>query len=279
MEQKPERLIGGLALASAALIIALIGIVFAVSRSRGVSYSVVFGKGKNLKAGDRVQLNGIDIGEVRGVELDRSGEKVTVEIKVHAAHKNKVLADSTAYIANMTFPNVSGQMVVEIYNSPAGGPPMEAGSVIQGKDSPLELKAWQLRGKLSQWGEELEAARRELSRGPEAEAEAPRVVEPSPKDLAERSAPGAGRDTAEVVAKLTRFLRELGRVTADQLDRVLEEWKRLRAEVGPLIERMREAGREVVVERLKKLIEEIERTLQDLMKSRQESPGEGPVQT
>ena len=59
-------------------------------------------------------------------------KKVYVKLKIQPEHREKVLANSTAYIADSTLVNVSGQKVVEVYNSANGGGPMRQNARIRG---------------------------------------------------------------------------------------------------------------------------------------------------
>lgn len=157
-----ERWAGVLFLLFSVGVIVFIAVVLGSAGSRDLRYTVVFDAGKDAKVGDRVQLNGVDVGQVQDVKLVRKGEAVEVRLKIAAEHKAKISAHSTAYIANSTTLNVSGQKVIEIYNSSTAAAPMPPNAVVEGKDSLLELNAWRLKEKASEWGDSLAKAGRDL---------------------------------------------------------------------------------------------------------------------
>lgn len=175
MAMSPERKAGIFFSVAVVAILILITVVLSTSRARGFEYTVVFEDGQGLQKGDPVQLNGVDIGVVRDVKLDRTGESIHVDLEIAREHREKIKTNSTAYIRDATFPNVSGQKVVEVINSTEPSPPLPARSVVIGKDSIAEVKAWQFAEQVGTWSEQLrgmvddlsEAAKSGFQRGKE----------------------------------------------------------------------------------------------------------------
>lgn len=185
MAMSPERKAGILFSVAVAAILILIAVVLSTSRARGFEYTVVFEDGQGLQKGDRVQLNGVDIGVVRDVKLDRTGESINVHLEVDREHREKIKTKSTAYIRDATFPNVSGQKVVEVINSSEDSPPLPPKSVVIGKDSIAEVKAWQFAEQVGTWSEQLRGMVDDLSEAAKSGFERGKEKLTPPKDRAE----------------------------------------------------------------------------------------------
>jgi hypothetical protein len=172
----PERKAGIIFSVAVIAILALIGVMLSTSRARGFEYTVVFKDGKGIRKGDRVQMSGVDIGAVRSVTLDRTGDSINLLLEIDRDHREKIRADSTAYIRDATFPNVSGQKIVEVINSTQPSPPLEPRSVVMGKENIAEVKAWQFRDQVGTWSEQVrgimenlgESAKAGIERGRES---------------------------------------------------------------------------------------------------------------
>lgn len=159
-----ERWAGVIFIAAAFAIILLIVFTLGSSSSRSLRFTALFSEGKGLKIGDKVHMSGVAIGEVDHIELSRSGDRVAVRLKITPEHREKVLANAIAYIADPTLPNVSGQKVVEIYNDSTPSGPMQNQATIDGKDSIFELKAWQIGGQVEEWGKSMVTASEDLKK-------------------------------------------------------------------------------------------------------------------
>lgn len=251
-----ERRAGVLFMGATIAILALIAIILATSRAAAFHYTVVFGKGKLLKVGDRVQLNGVDIGEVDRVELSRSGETVSVRIEIASEHREKVRTRSTARIHDVTLVNVSGQKIVEIVNSPVPSDPMPEGAVIEGKDSLLALQMWKMAEKM---GEDVQGAAKVLGEGAKGAAESAREFARSEEFKA-------------AMKKLIDFLAEAGEKGAEGIVALLEQWESIQQEIVPLLERLKEEGKVAIVEQFKRLMEEIQRQLGEFEQLKREKP-------
>lgn len=265
MSMSHERRTGLLFAGAVVCVLAFVIVAFVASGTQGLRYTVVFQKGKGLRVGDRVQMNGVDIGEVDSVKLDRSGQSVSVRVKVDKEHRDKVQKDSTAYIASPTLPNVSGQKIVQVFNDRNPSPPMPDGSVIMGKDGLMELKAWQLRGQIEDWSEQIKAAGKELS---EAAGKGTQNLKEGAKDYA------GSPEVKGLMEKLTAFLATLPEKGRQSMDKVMEEWERLKKEIGPALDRMKEMGRTLVHDKLKHLVDQIEKEIRDLGESMKRAPAE-----
>lgn len=162
MDTSRERKIGAAVFGVGVLILVLIVFFLGTSGSRALRYKISFRSAENLKVGDRVQMSGVDIGEVDRVDLAPDGKSVAVQVKIGAGHREKILADSTGIIASPSTINVSGQKIVEIHNSTRPSAPMQNGQTVEGKDNSFELTAWQLKGKVQDWSESLSKATKDL---------------------------------------------------------------------------------------------------------------------
>lgn len=261
MEMSTERRTGILFIVTVAVILALLLIVFVSSRSKGFQYTVVFDKGKGVRVGDIVQMNGVDIGEVDAVDFP-TPEKVHVRLKIDKAHKDKVYLESTAYIRDANFPNISGQKIVEVINAPGGSmAPMPADSVVEGKDSRIELWTWQGKEKIQEWAGDLETVAKDLGEGAKSALQGTRELQET-------------EQAQTLIQKLTEFLFSLGAKGAGAVATMLEKWNTLKAEVGPFLEKMKEGGKDALVETFQKIIEGIEDFLNELREAQQGSEGE-----
>ncbi len=163
MPMSSERKAGIFFTVAVIALLALIVGILSTSRARGFEYTVVFDDGKGLQKGDHVQLNGVDIGIVREVRLDRTGESIQIDLEIDHEHREKIKHNSTAYIRDATFPNVSGQKVVEVINSAEPSTPLPAKSIVMGKNSLAEVKAWQFKEQVGTWSEQLRGMAEDLS--------------------------------------------------------------------------------------------------------------------
>lgn len=189
MAMSPERKAGIVFSAAVVGILILIAVVLSTSRARGFEYTVVFDDGQGLQKGDQVQLNGVDIGVVRGVKLDRTGEAIHVDLEIAREHREKIKTNSTACIRDATFPNVSGQKVVEVFNSANPSPPLPARSVVMGKESIAEVKAWQFAEQVGTWSEQLREMVDDLSEAAKSGFQRGKEKLRPPKDQAEEDWP------------------------------------------------------------------------------------------
>jgi phospholipid/cholesterol/gamma-HCH transport system substrate-binding protein len=94
-------------------------------------------EGAGLAAGDKVILQGVQVGEVTGLEFDDTGA-VRVALKIYGVHAPRVRAGTEAVLVP---PPVMGASLVRL--SPGSGEPLPAGSVIPAKlaASPMDSMA------------------------------------------------------------------------------------------------------------------------------------------
>lgn len=227
MPMSPERKAGIIFAVAVVAILGLIGLMLGTSRARGFEYTVLFRDGKGLRKGDRVQMNGVDIGLVRAVELDRDGASIRVDLEIDREHHVKIQTNSTAYIGDPTFPNVSGQKIVEIVNSARPSPPLPAKSVVMGRESLAELKAWQFSEQVGTWSEQLrgmvkdlsDAARSGFQRGREALPRRPDSGDPGEWEHQENPpAPDGGNSIASTPEDETSYGPEIAAAPPSETD-------------------------------------------------------------
>lgn len=300
-----ERWAGVIFIAALATVLLLMAYVFGSTSSRSLRYTALFSEGKGLRVGDRVQLRGVDIGEVDHVENSAADDQVAVRLRIFPDYRDRVLANSTAFIAASAMPNDSGQMIVEVLNSTTPAPPMQNQAVIEGKDNLFEVKAWQLSGQVEEWGKNLVAASEDLRKSAKRLAddareaagniaegvtesiregmeealqngfggEGPSSVPPvntkrgdAPTSPSLRLA-NPGLDATQIAEKLNEFLRELGESGSKKFTELAEKWNEIQAQLGPKIEELARSGKEFLGKQLEHLMEEIERQMEELEKN------------
>ena len=248
---KPEMKIGWWVIVGIALAALAVVAIFSAREVGRLHYTIVFKDGKNLQPGDRVQLSGVDIGIVRSVELVGPPYSINVAVRIDGEHAAKVLADSTAIIRNVAIPNVSGQMIVEVYNSNSTppAPPMQDGSTIKGQEGLIGLKAWQLKGKIGAAGDDISAA---VGLASEALGEITGEIQ----QLA------TSPEVKQAVGDLRDFLKQMQQQGIAAADQLRAEWPALKARLAPAIEQIKTLGRDYLSTEIEQMIQQIESTLQ-----------------
>ena len=103
---------------------------------RGLRFQLEFEDGANLKAGDSVYMQGVDVGEVLDVDLTTE-RKVRVAVRLSDRFKVLVPSEAQFLIASDKF--IFGKKSV-VVNAPAGpGTPVHEGQVIKGVEGYTEL--------------------------------------------------------------------------------------------------------------------------------------------
>ncbi len=246
-----ERKIGWGILAAAALAAVIAVGMFLAHESASLYFTLVFDDAKGLQAGDRVQLNGVDIGVVKVVQLHTDpSPRVDVRVKIEPEHAEKVRADATAIISSTSFPNVSGQKVVEIHNSETQppAPPMQDDAVVYGQNGALGLQAWKLKQSLSSGADSL---MKQVGALGEQAAEL----------AAELSEMATSPQVQEAIGELRGFLATMKEEGKQALAELEAKWPELKRQIEPVLNELRDFGREYIAEQIRALIEEIERTL------------------
>lgn len=280
-----ERRIGLGLLATGVIGILIVIAIVAIAGGGALQYTIVFDDAKGLQAGDKVQINGVDVGTVKSVKLVNN-ERVDVVVKIAPDQAARVRSDSSAFIANVSLPNVSGQKVVEILN-PTGepAPQMKRDSEIKGVDSLLDLQMWKIKHKLGDAADKLSEkigdaaqslkentvpARQKLRESGEQLAAAVREKSgewsAKLKDVGGQiekgvSDPQVREMFQQIKNKLDEFIgsiREKGAVAVDEL---LQQWKTLKPQIESMLEQLKELGQKYVVETFRQVMNEIEQVL------------------
>lgn len=101
--------------------------------SQDTEVNVNFTQFQDLKSGDPVKLNGVEIGEVVAVENLDQGVEVVLELD---PEKSETLTTSSAAMV-ITEP----ERYLELYANTTGAP-LESGAQIQGLNNPVDLATW-----------------------------------------------------------------------------------------------------------------------------------------
>ncbi|MEN6624928.1 MAG: MlaD family protein [Candidatus Sumerlaeia bacterium] len=282
-----ERRIGLGLLATGVIGFLIVILVLVIAQARALTYTVVFEDAKGLQKGDKVQINGVDVGTVKSVKLiSNEPPRVDVVVRVNSDQAAKVRSDSTAFISNVSLPNVSGQKVVEILNPKGeGAQPMKDGSQIIGVNSLIDLQIWKVKQGLGNAAENLsetigEAAEAiKESAGPATQKlseQGSKLTEALRAKTKEWSARlrDAGRQMKEgatspeartlyqqILEKIERFIalmREKGALAVDEL---MKQWANIKTEIGPMLEKLRALGQKYVVDTFNQTISEIDQAL------------------
>ncbi len=260
-----ERRVGLVLLIGCILVVGVFAAIFIAREASSLYYTIVFNDAEGLQVGDPVQVNGVDIGVVKSVELQTQPEpRIDVRVKVYPKHIEKVLADSTAIISAVSFPNVSGQKIVEIHNSGSDPPakPMQEDAEINGMNSKVALLLWKgkeklvgspdgLKEKAKAMGSKLKKIKKDVGEM----AKAPRVK--------------------ELFKELADFIKQLRTKGAERLDELMERWPQIKQKLDEVLKQLVEFGREMIADKLRNLAEEIESMLEHLRQDREE-PAQKP---
>lgn len=234
-----------------ALVAALVAVaVFSAGAAGRLNYTIVFEDGKGLQVGDRVQLSGVDIGVVRGVELVVPPGRIDVAVRIDAKHAEKVRADSTAVIRNVSIPNVSGQMIIEVFNSGTTPPaaPMQDGATIKGQEGMLGVKAWQLRNKIGAASGEMGVMVGEARQSLEDFSDEVGRLARSP-------------ELQQAISELRGFVEKMSQQGSEAAQQLRAEWPGLKAKIEPIINQIKDLGSNKIPAEMDRMMKQIERTL------------------
>lgn len=235
-------------------VVVLFGLTALISHQhRSLNYTILFEDAKGLSPGDRVQMNGVNIGVVEQVVLGDPSEKVRVGVQIDPEHAEKIQAHSTAIIRGVSMVNVSGQHDIEVINAPdtdSKTPPMKDDTVVEGQDSLLELKLWQLRQTVTEPGFFSEKAK---SLRESAESLGDQI-----RDLAKDP------EIRRTLDQLIQFMKQLRSASLEHLERLQREWPELRQRVQRMMQKLEQLGREQLAEQFRGLLEEINRLLEQM---------------
>ena len=234
-------------LVSLFILLAILGaiIAFAVWQSRGLDFTLHFEDAKGIRAGDPVVLSGVPIGQVKKVTLVGEDD-VRVAVRVDEEHSEKVLTGSTAVITSMSFPNVSGQKVVEIHNpSDPVAEPLADDAEVEGRNGMFDLKAWEIEQRIGDLGGKLSEQSKVLAKKIEIMAEELKEIPESP-------------EAQEALRKLEEFSKDLEIKGREKFSELSEQWEDWSQDLAPLLEEWKIRGREKAAEVLEKARQKME---------------------
>jgi ABC-type transporter Mla subunit MlaD len=104
--------------------------------AKGLRFQLQFEDGANLKAGDSVYMQGVDVGEVLDVDLD-ADRKVKVAVKLTDRFKGLVSAEAQYFIASDKF--IFGKKAVLVMPPAGPGTPVREGQLIKGVEGYTEM--------------------------------------------------------------------------------------------------------------------------------------------
>jgi hypothetical protein len=245
-----ERKVGICILAAGLLLLLIFMGAFVAHEINTLYFTIVFEDSRGLKSGNSVQISGVEIGVVKWVSLVET-DRVEVRVKIHPKHTELVRQDATAIISNVSFPNVSAQKIVEIVNS-GSDPPMPVmmkDEVINGMNGNLELLTWKTRGKLGKSGDKARNATNLLVDKAKSFSKNARKFSESPQ-------------FGEALKKLMDFIGVMKNKGISAVDELKEKWPRLKESLQPVMQELQQYGRDYLVNEMKQLMKNIERTLE-----------------
>ena len=101
--------------------------------SKGLEVDVDFTEVQDLKSGDPVKFNGVEIGEVSAVDTLDQGVKVALELDPEKSES--LTTSSAAMVINQS------ERYLELYAN-AVGEPLQSGAQLQGLNNPVDLATW-----------------------------------------------------------------------------------------------------------------------------------------
>lgn len=259
-----ERRIGAGLLAAAVFIILAVGAVFVSRESRALYYTVVFKDAKGLQPGDRVEMSGVNIGVVKWVELKTAPNQINVRLKIDPQYAEQVRLNSTAVIRDVSFPNVSGQRVVEVVNADGTpGPPLPRNSIVRGVGGPLDLQLWKMRGKM-------EGSGGAMARRLEALSATAKEMTEQVKQFA------ASPQVREAIQTLRAYMLEMVDKGRSGVAYLQEQWPKVKEKVMPVLRDLEMVGKKHVAEELQQMVRQIETTLDEWKRDARENLAPSP---
>jgi ABC-type transporter Mla subunit MlaD len=242
----------GLVLFVTIIFIALAATAIVVTReSRALYYTVIFKDAKGLQPGDRVQMNGVNIGVVKWVQLNTQPTQIHVRLKIDPQYAQQVRMNSTAVIRDVSFPNVSGQRVVDVINpeTDTPTPPLPRYAVVRGVNGAVDLQVWKLRKHFNGAGDAMAQAIGVLG-------ETARELGDSMQQIA------ASPQVRQAVQDLRAFMHEMTVKGRAGLAYLQAQWPKIREELAPVMKELEALGRRHVVDELQHMVRQIEQTLE-----------------
>ena len=245
-----ERKAGIYILISGVLLFLIAMIAFIAHRENTLYFTIVFEDARGLKAGDSVQISGVDIGVVKWVKLVESG-RVELRVEIPPEHTELVRQGDTAIISDVSFPNVSGQKIIELINSYSRPrmPVMKSNETIKGMNSRLELITWKTRRKIG-------TDRIKTGNTTSLLVDKIKAFMNSIKDFSVLP------EHRESLNNLTGFIEMMKEEGIAALDDLRGEWPVLKESFQPVLRELQEYGQGHLVAEIKKLMDNIEGTLE-----------------
>lgn len=242
----------GVTLLGAGLLIALTALaIYLAHETSTLRYTVIFNDAKGIRPGDRVQMNGVDIGVVQWRKLQNSQPpQVDVRLKIDPEYAGQIRANSTAIVRDVAFPNVSGQRVIEVVNADVAppAPPLPNDAIVYGVNGSLELQMWKLKHQFRNAGDAAAQTIGVLAENIHKLGDTIGQIAASPK-------------TQQVIRDLQGFLKEMneqGRQAAAELKR---RWPDLERKLQPVLRELHDFGHNYLAEQIRQIMAQIEQTL------------------
>jgi ABC-type transporter Mla subunit MlaD len=217
--------------------------------SRDVPVSTVLEETGGLRAGDKVYLDGREVGSIDSIETAGQTPGVAIDISLYPEHAVLVQEDAVAYVPLESPP------MLRLVNPAKTAPPVAPGGRLKGL-SALELTIWQVSDAAGQASSLMEALALRIDDYFESEEwrQARAQLDTEMSELAASS-----KATAERVAEeLAQLIESLTEAAADRADEVGEEITRIKKE----IRRLEAEGHEELAESLRRLLERVEEMAQ-----------------
>lgn len=280
---KSRELRAGLVIAGGLAVVALVVLAIALAaQTRALTYTLYFDDARGLKTGDRVMLGGVSIGVVKEIRLQTQPTRIDVDVRINPKYADKVLLGSTAKIKDRSWPNVSGQMIVEILNPPGDepSPPMEKDAEIPGLNSVGDEVKWKIKHKFSDLPGNFLEMREAIA---EKTGDFKRSLGEKAGDL--KTQYEAVKNDPRVIAaieKLMAFLDEMKEKGVAGARQLKEKWPAIKEQMGPAYEVLKQYGADRLKIRLERMVEDVDRTLdlwETLLEQGEKVNGKTPAET
>ncbi len=285
---KKETQVGLMVAVGLALLVAAVIGVTTITGGDALRYTIYFDDAKGLEVGDKVVMDGLAIGVVKNVELIEAGKRIDVDLKIDPEYNAVIREDSTGMIKANTLINVSGQMVVEIYN-PSNDKivaMMENGAEVEGLNGQLDYIAWKTANTAGNMGRAIGDAGSAVGSavgnfGSSALEKANKL-----KDQAIEKGTKLASDLQELkdnplvvaaMTKLMNFLQLMKEKGIDGIEMLKEKWPDVKDDVLRVIDELKGLGAESAIDKLRDILQDVDRVLEswdNIMNGEGEVPAE-----
>lgn len=232
-----------------ALMLVGAGIYILLNRATGVDFNVQFRSAKGLNPGNKVLLNGIEVGQVHAVKL--TGEGVEVAAHLEPEFVSQVRGDARVAVKGKGL-NPFGEPTLEIIppTSDTPAPPIRSGAMLEGLDSDIERGAWQI-------GQMLSEGSKMLSRELEALGHSVEEISQQFQDL------GNSPELKKLQGDVQQFVNKLEQ-SGDKVQResTKKDWPQLRSRLEAEARELEARGKQAGAEKLRQLREKMDQTMQ-----------------